>query len=288
MAGRTLPSYSLESLTMIDHFALGWVTPILSFLLSCAGCAVGLTCTARARVSHGLASIGWLALGAVSIGGTGIWVMHFVAMLGFHIRGTETRFDVPLTIASGLLAIAVVGLGLFIIRTAGVGPFTLVAGGIVTGLGISAMHYLGMRALHVGVEVTYDIPTVFMSVLVGIVAATAGLWLSAKVHNFAAGVGATIIMGVAVSGMHYTGMAAMRAEVVTGTVIVPDGGVSVAALLGPLIIGVTISTILLLLVVGLAPSAAELEAQEKFKGWQGRQEEIQREAAEPRRRSQLL
>jgi len=79
-----------------------------------------------------------------------------------------------------------------------------------------------------------------------------------------------------------------HAEVVTGTVIVPDGGVSVAALLGPLIIGVTISTILLLLVVGLAPSAAELEAQEKFKGWQGRQEEIQREAAEPRRRSQLL
>ena len=60
---------------MIEHFALGWVTPIISFLLSCAGCAVGLTCTARARVSHGLASTAWLALGAVSIGGTGIWVM---------------------------------------------------------------------------------------------------------------------------------------------------------------------------------------------------------------------
>ena len=209
-------------------------------------------------------------------------------MLGFHVRGTETRFDVPLTVASGLLAIAVVGLGLFIVRAAGVGPFALVGGGVVTGLGISAMHYLGMRAVHVGVEVTYDLPTVLLSVLIGIVAATAGLWLSAKVHSFAGGAGAMLIMGVAVSGMHYTGMAAMRAEVVTGTVIVPDVGVSVAALLGPLIIGVTISTILLLLVVGLAPSAAELEAQEKFKGWQGRQEEIEREAAEPRRRSQLL
>jgi NO-binding membrane sensor protein with MHYT domain len=273
---------------MIDHFALGWVTPILSFLLSCAGCAVGLTCTARARVSHGRATAAWLGLGAVSIGGTGIWVMHFVAMLGFHVRGTETRFDVPLTIASGLLAIAVVGFGLYIVRAAGVGPFALIAGGVVTGLGISAMHYLGMRALHVGVPLTYDIPTVVMSVVIGIVAATAGLWLSAKVRNFAAGAGAMLIMGVAVSGMHYTGMSAMRAEVVTGTVIVPDGGVSVAALLGPLIIGVTISTILLLLVVGLAPSAAELEAQEKFKGWQGRQEEIRRDAADPRRRSQLL
>jgi NO-binding membrane sensor protein with MHYT domain len=273
---------------MIDHFALGWVTPILSFLLSCAGCAVGLTCTARARVSHGLASTAWLTLGAISIGGTGIWVMHFVAMLGFHVRGTETRFDVPLTIASGLLAIAVVGLGLYIVRTAGVGPFALLAGGTVTGLGISAMHYLGMRALHVGVEITYDLPTVVLSVLVGIVAATAGLWLSVKVQNFAAGAGAMLIMGVAVSGMHYTGMSAMRAEVVTGTVITPDAGVSVAALLGPLIIGVTISTILLLLVVGLAPSAKELEAQEKFRGWQGRQEQIRRDAADPRRRSQLL
>lgn len=273
---------------MIDHFALGWVAPIISFLLSCAGCGVGLACTARARIAHGRASVVWLAIGAISLGGTGIWVMHFVAMLGFHVRGTETRFDVPLTVASGLLAVAVVGLGLFIVRTAGVGPVALLGGGTVTGLGIAAMHYLGMRAVHVGVEITYDLPTVVMSVVVAIGAATAGLWLSAKVHSLAGGAVATVAMGIAVSGMHYTGMAAMRAEVVTGTIITPDVGVSVAALLGPLIIGVTISTILLLLVVGLAPSAQELEAQEKFKGWQGRQEEIQREAAEPRRRSQLL
>jgi NO-binding membrane sensor protein with MHYT domain len=273
---------------MIDHFAMGWVTPILSFLLSCAGCAVGLTCTARARVTHGFASTAWLALGAVSIGGTGIWVMHFVAMLGFHVRGTETRFDIVPTIASGLLAIAVVGLGLFIVRAAGVGAFALLMGGTVTGLGVSAMHYLGMRALNVGVEITYDPITVALSVLIGIVAATAGLWLSAKVQNLAAGTVATLIMGLAVSGMHYTGMSAMHAEEVTGALIVPDGGVSVAALLGPLIIGVTISTILLLLVVGLAPSATELEAQEKFAGWQHRQDQIQRDAADPRHRSQLL
>jgi NO-binding membrane sensor protein with MHYT domain len=273
---------------MIDHFALGWVTPILSFLLSCAGCAVGLTCTARARVSHGLASAAWLGLGAVAIGGTGIWVMHFVAMLGFHVHGTETRFDVPLTIASGLLAILVVGLGLFIVRTAGVGPVALLGGGTVTGLGIAAMHYLGMRALNVGVELTYEPVTVVLSVLIGIVAATAGLWLSARVQNLAAGAAAAVIMGLAVSGMHYTGMSAMQAEMVTDTIIVPDGGVSVAALLGPLIIGVTVSTIMLLLVVGMAPSSQELEAREQFRGWQGRQEEIRREAADPRRRSRLL
>lgn len=272
---------------MIDHFALGWVTPVLSFLLSCAGCAVGLTCTSRARVSRGAASTGWLALGAVSIGGTGIWVMHFVAMLGFHVRGTETRYDVGLTIASGILAIAVVGLGLFIVRAAGVGIGALLGGGVVTGLGISAMHYLGMRAVNVGVEVTYDLPVVGASVLVGIVAATAGLWLSAKVHTLAAGIGATLIMGIAVSGMHYTGMAAMHAEVVRGGMVVPDGGVSASALLGPLIIGVTISTILLLLVIGVAPSASELEAQEKFKGWQERQDQVRQQAADPRRRSLL-
>jgi NO-binding membrane sensor protein with MHYT domain len=279
---------ALEKPTMIDHFALGWITPILSFLLSCAGCAVGLTCTARARTSHGLASTVWLGIGAVSIGGTGIWVMHFVAMLGFHVRGTETRYDVLLTIASGLIAIVVVGLGLFIIRAAGVGPLALLAGGTVTGLGVAVMHYLGMRAVHVGVEITYAPVTVILSVAIAVVAATAGLWLSAKVQTIGAGIAATLIMGIAVSGMHYTGMAAMQAEVVRGTIVTPDAGVSVAALLGPLIIGVTVSTILLVLVVGLAPSAEESEAQEKFRNWQARQEEIQREAAEPRHRSQLL
>lgn len=273
---------------MIDHFALGWVTPILSFLLSCAGCAVGLTCAARARVARGGASTAWLALGAISIGGTGIWVMHFVAMLGFHVRGTEARFDVTLTIASGLLAILVVGLGLFIVRRAGVGVLALLGGGTITGLGIASMHYLGMRALHVGVAITYDAVTVAMSVLVAVVAATAGLWLSAKVHNLAAGAGAALIMGIAVSGMHYTGMSAMRVEELAGGVVPADGGIGVGALLGPLIIGVTISTILLLLVVGLAPSAKEMEAQAKFEDWQDRQDEIQREDAFPQRRSQLL
>lgn len=271
---------------MIDHFALGWVTPILSFLLSCAGCAVGLTCTARARVARGWASSAWLALGAISIGGTGIWVMHFVAMLGFHVRGTETRFDPLLTIASGLLAILVVSFGLFIIRTAGVGIPALLGGGTVTGLGIAAMHYLGMRALHVGATITYDAVTVVMSVVVAVVAASAGLWLSAKVHNFAAGVGATLIMGIAVSGMHYTGMAAMRAQPLAGGVTTIETGIGVGALLGPLIIGVTVSTILLLLVVGLAPSAKEMEAQATFEGWQDRQDELRRETAMPQR-SQL-
>ncbi|MFI2486296.1 MHYT domain-containing protein [Promicromonospora kroppenstedtii] len=271
---------------MIDHFALGWVTPILSFLLSCAGCAVGLTCTARARVAHGFASKMWLGLGAISIGGTGIWTMHFVAMLGFYVRGTETRFDVPLTFASGLLAIVVVGLGLFIVRAAGVGPIALLAGGLVTGLGIAAMHYLGMRALHVGVEITYDTLTVVLSVIIAVVAATAALWLSAKVHTVAAGAIATVVMGIAVSGMHYTGMAAMRAEE-TEAIVQVTSGIGVGALLGPLIIGVTISTIMMLLVVGLAPSPQEMEAQEKFKGWQGRQDELQRENAAARR-SQLL
>lgn len=109
---------------------------------------------------------------------------------------------------------------------------------------------------------------------IAVVAATAGLWLSAKVQTIGAGIAATLIMGIAVSGMHYTGMSAMRAEVVRGTIVTPDVGVYVAALLGPLIIGITVSTILLLLVIGLAPSAEEIKAQEKFRGWQARLEEL--------------
>ena len=272
---------------MIDHFALGWVTPILSFILSCAGCAVGLTCVARARATSGLGSTAWLILGALSIGGTGIWVMHFVAMLGFHVRGSVTTFDIPLTIASGLLAIVVVGIGLAVVRMAGPRIVPLIASGLITGLGIAAMHYLGMRALRVGVEITYDPVMVGLSVLVAVVAATLGLWLATTVRGVAAGAGAAVIMGIAVSGMHYTGMAGMSAHQVATSLTLNDGGITATALLGPLIIGVTICTILLLLVVGLAPSASELEAQGTFKEWQNRQDEIQREQASPRSRSLL-
>ncbi|CAM5596883.1 MHYT domain-containing protein OS=Streptomyces tendae OX=1932 GN=GUR47_29280 PE=4 SV=1 [Streptomyces tendae] len=81
----------------LDHAALGWLTPALSYAMACIGAALGLRCTVRALAAAGRVRRNWLLAAASSIG-TGI-SMHFVAMLGFRVDGTDIRYDVPLTLS---------------------------------------------------------------------------------------------------------------------------------------------------------------------------------------------
>jgi NO-binding membrane sensor protein with MHYT domain len=256
---------------MIDHFSHGLLTPTLSFLLSCFGCAAGLSCTARARVSTGGRRNLWLCLGALAIGGTGIWVMHFVAMLGFTIQGAEIRYNIPLTLLSAALAVVVVGIGLFLIDRSGSRTPTVLTGGTIAGLGVAGMHYLGMRAMHVGVSIHYDWLLVLASLLIAVVAASAGLWLALNVRSGVASIFATVIMGIAVSGMHYTGMAAMSVPGTHGNhVATPSTGLSATELLLPLIGAISLGTLVLLVVVTLSPTAREMRSEQAFEDWKAR------------------
>jgi NO-binding membrane sensor protein with MHYT domain len=194
----------------IHHFTYGLITPGLAFALSILGSLLGLTCTARVRTAKTLgARAGWLILAAWAIGGTGIWVMHFMAMLGFGVTGADIRYDVPLTAASAVVAIVVVGAGLFIV---GMGRPTVVKilfGGLFTGLGVAAMHYMGMAAMHLNGQVDYDPLLVWASIAIAVVAATVALWFTSVLQRASVIVAASVVMGVAVCGMHYTAMAAM-------------------------------------------------------------------------------
>ncbi|WP_278237199.1 MHYT domain-containing protein [Isoptericola sp. AK164] len=252
---------------MIEHFTYGLLTPALSFVLSCLGCAAGLSCTARARLYTGRARRWWLWMGAVAIGGTGIWVMHFVAMLGFSVEGAEIRYDIPLTVASAVLAIGVVAIGLFMVDRSGGRTGAVVVGGTVAGLGVSSMHYLGMRAMHTDVAIDYDPWLVTLSVAIGVVAASAGLWLAFIVRTTAAGAAAAVVMGVAVSGMHYTGMAAMNVEGHADHGMSAPDGLTTGELLVPLIIFLTLSTLALVVTVVLARSPGEITADRAFDEW---------------------
>ena len=98
----------------------------------------GLPGAARAR---------WLTLAALAIGTTGIWVMHFIAMLGFAIPGEIIRYNVPFTILSMVIAVVVVGIGVFIVGFGRAGNGPLLLGGTIIGLGVASMHYLGMAAV---------------------------------------------------------------------------------------------------------------------------------------------
>lgn len=220
----------------VDGFSYGLVTPVAAFLMACLGAALGLRCTTRSLRTERSFKAGWLALGATSIG-SGIWTMHFVAMLGFSVEEAPVSYDRPLTFASLAVAIVMVGIGIFIVGYRGATRMALVTGGTITGLGVASMHYLGMAGMRFDGQFAYDTLTVSLSVVIAVVAATASLWATVSIHGFLPSLGASIVMGVAVSGMHYTGMAALSVHLHPAVAQGTAAGDTPASLLMPMLIG---------------------------------------------------
>jgi NO-binding membrane sensor protein with MHYT domain len=247
----------------IDHFTYGLITPGLAYALSFLGSLLGLVCTARIRRAPTAAGrAGWVVLAAWAIGGTGIWVMHFMAMLGFGVSGVDIRYAVPLTVASAVISIVVVGIGLFIVGWNSAGgrphPARILVGGVVTGLGVAAMHYTGMAAMRMAGTVEYDRRLVAVSVVIAVVAATAALWFTAVLQRTAAIVAAALVMGVAVCGMHYTGMLAMSVHLHQAGG--DPQGASAAVLLVPIVLLVIFVVIGLIYSVLAAPTEEDRAA----------------------------
>jgi NO-binding membrane sensor protein with MHYT domain len=229
--------------------------------MSCLGAFLGLRCTARARPFQGASRARWLLLAGVSIGTTGIWVMHFIAMLGFTIPGETIHYNVPITILSMFIAVAIVCVGLLIVGFGREGLGSLLAGGLITGLGVASMHYTGMAAMRMSGKITYNPGLLIVSVVIAIVAATAALWAALRLQGVGTTLIAALIMGVAVSGMHYTGMAAMRmfpAHGPAGMVMGTSGGATAASFLLPLVLGISIVSFLLTASIVLSPTADEI------------------------------
>jgi NO-binding membrane sensor protein with MHYT domain len=244
----------------VNDFSYGPVTPVLGFVMSSLGCFLGLRCTTRARASHGAPRVRWLLLAAVSIATTGIWVMHFVAMLGFTIPGQTITYSVPVTVLSMLIAVVVVGIGLLIVGFGSAGWRNLLLGGVIIGLGVASMHYIGMAAMKMPDTVRYNNTLVVLSVVIAVVAGTAALWAALRLTAVWATLVASLIMGVAVSGMHYTGMAAMHVYGTQnpGMLAGMSGGVSGQAFLLPLIVGISLLAFALTVIISLSPTEAEM------------------------------
>jgi NO-binding membrane sensor protein with MHYT domain len=195
----------------VDHFYMGSWLLFFAYITSVVGSTVGLACTLQARNASGRAHTRWLVLAAVSIGGVGIWLMHFIAMLGFSTPGMPVRYDIARTVLSAVLSISAVFVGLMVFGVrSGFSRWRLLLGGLITGLAVNLMHYTGMWAVQIKGSIGYDTGLVILSIVIAVVAATAALLFTVIVDRLALRVVAGLIMGVAVTGMHYTGMAAVR------------------------------------------------------------------------------
>ncbi|MFJ4840285.1 MHYT domain-containing protein [Streptomyces sp. NPDC088746] len=236
----------------LDHATFGWLTPVLSYAMAAIGAALGLRCTVRALGTSGRSRRNWL-LTAASALGTGIWTMHFVAMLGFGVTGTDIRYDVPLTLLSLLVAMLVVGAGVFTVGYGHDRTRALFVGGLTTGLGVASMHYLGMAALRLHGAVSYDPLLVTVSVVIAVVAATAALWAALHIRSPGAVALASLVMGAAVSSMHYTGMLAVGVRVTPSGSELP--GATVMQFIFPLAVGLGSYLFLTSAFVALSPPA---------------------------------
>lgn len=154
----------------------------------------------------------WLAGGAVAMG-TGIWSMHFVGMLALSLP-IPLGYALTDTGASLAIAVLVSYFALTVVTRARLGGARLLAGGMLMGAGIVGMHYTGMAAMRMTPGIRYDPALFAASIGVAVIASTAALWMAQALraqharHASALRIGAALVMGIAITGMHYTAMAA--------------------------------------------------------------------------------
>ena len=198
----------------------------LSFVVASLAAYAALGLAGRIGAAEGRASRRlWLAAGAASMG-VGVWAMHFIGMLAFTLPLTVT-YDVLVTLVSIAPAILASGVVLLVICRTTIATRQLILGGVLMGAGIGTMHYTGMAAMRMNAVMVYDPGLFAASILVAVVLATAALYTSllararrpqSQVHWTT--LGAALVMGSAVVGMHYTGMASARFFPGSGVVVV--------------------------------------------------------------------
>ena len=231
----------------------GWLVA-LSYAVATLAAYTAIDLSGRVREfrAEPRKAAGWLAGGAVAMG-TGIWAMHFVGMLAYQLT-VPVHYDLRTTLASMAAAILTSGFALFIVTRGVPTLLRLALSGTVMGAGICVMHYAGMAALRLDGLVMYYATPFALSIVNAIVCSSAALWLVSRGGdaNLRSKLLAAAVMGVAIAGMHYTGMYAT-------VCIAKEQGASALAGLDPALLAVVISA-MTLLIMGMA-LAVSLQSQ---------------------------
>lgn len=184
------------------------VLVVASYVISVLGSFAALAHTKYLYRSDGTVNRAMAAGAAVALGGVGIWSMHFVGMMGSRLP-LPVVYDGFWTLLSLVAAIVIAGIAL--ILAGGGGKFSKsgwLAGSLLAGVGVCVMHYMGMYAMNLRADMSLDLQVVLISFVIAVTASAAALWLAFHVRKVWHRVLASLIMGLAVCAMHYTGMQA--------------------------------------------------------------------------------
>ncbi|MFM5035376.1 putative bifunctional diguanylate cyclase/phosphodiesterase [Aeromonas media] len=184
-----------------------------SILLAVLASYTALNMTSRVSQSQGRAAVLWLTGGAFAMG-LGIWSMHFIGMLAFNLP-IALGYDLPLTGLSLVAAIGSSAFALWLVSRPQLPWGRILFGAVLMGAGIATMHYIGMAAMKIMPGINYQRGLFVLSILIAVLASGAALWIAFRLRNsspraFFSKACASLVMGAAIIGMHYTGMAAAQ------------------------------------------------------------------------------
>jgi len=192
----------------------------------------------------------WLIGGGCAMG-LGIWSMHFIGMLAFRLP-IPLGYALGLTTVSLLAAMASSIFALWLVSQPTLPHGRLALGALLMGSGIAAMHYLGMAALHMQPGIDYHPGWVALSLLIAVVASWTALFIAFRLRSshrrLRDRAAPALVLGTAIVGMHYTGMAAARFP--AGSICGAAGGEGLQAQwLALVVLALTIAILAVVLIV---------------------------------------
>ncbi|HZW67118.1 MAG TPA: bifunctional diguanylate cyclase/phosphodiesterase [Pseudogracilibacillus sp.] len=220
----------------------------LSIVIAIAISYVSLNIASRTGDTFSRQRVFWLALGSM-IMGVGVWAFHFIGMIAFNIN-IPVSYDLSLTLISLLASVAGSFIAFYITSSTNIKKRMVILGGVFLASGIVSMHYLGMKAMIMPATVEYDVELFILSIFIAFIASYGALFLfisfQAKHSVTLLKIISAIVMGGAISGMHYTGMAAASFYIDSEAVIEPH------TLDTMLLYGIILSVVLLLIISWIA------------------------------------
>jgi diguanylate cyclase (GGDEF)-like protein len=186
---------------------------LISLVVAMLASYTALDMAGRITATHGKPARWWLAGGSAAMG-SGIWSMHFIGMLAYHLP-IAMGYDPWITALSLLLGILSSAFALKLVSQKELRNSQLILGALVMGAGVCTMHYTGMAAMRMSPGIHYKVPLAVASIVIAVVASGAALWLAFRLRQHSSRIrllraGSAIVMGCAIAGMHYTAMAAAQ------------------------------------------------------------------------------
>jgi len=236
---------------------------LLAYLVACAGSFA--TLDMAERVSHAEKTASqriWRLVGTACLAG-GIWAMHFIGMLAFEAP-IEIHYALPITLVSLLIALLAAWLVMHTLSQPHQNLWQYLKASVCIGLGIAAMHYVGMGAMRSEALASFE-PTLFsLSILVAMVASLAMIWIASRLRG-GTGLphkllkyGASLVLGAGLFSMHFTGMAAFNLVLPAGSILTPPGDNDHAQL------GLTVAVMTLLIIASsISAALADKKLQHK-------------------------